>query len=70
MCMAVPGKVVEVNKTTAKVEFFGKVRDADCSLVECKPGQYVFVNAGFVMEIVPERAAEESLRMWKDGMQA
>ena len=67
MCMAFPGKVVSVDKNKAMIDFLGEKREADCSLVECKRGDYVVVNAGFVVEIVPEQQALEAIELFKNA---
>ncbi len=65
--MAIPGKVLSVSKGKAMVEFLGQKKEADCSLMPCKPGEYVVVNAGFVVEKVPEKEAKESIELFKNG---
>ncbi len=64
MCLAIPGKVVEIKGEVARVDYNGEVqRDANCSLVECKVGDYVIVQAGFVVEIVDKRRAKEMYKI-------
>ena len=46
MCIAIPGKVLEVDGSTAKVDFQGNLVDVTLGLVDAKPGQYVLVHAG------------------------
>ncbi|MBW2988041.1 HypC/HybG/HupF family hydrogenase formation chaperone [Candidatus Woesearchaeota archaeon] len=65
--MAFPGRVVCVEKNKAVVDFLGEKREADCSLVKCNKGDYVVVNAGFVVEIVPEKQAIEAIELFKNA---
>lgn len=60
MCLAIPGKVIKIEGSTATIEYNKELqREANCSLIECKIGDYVIVQAGFVIEIVNERRAKD-----------
>jgi hydrogenase expression/formation protein HypC len=59
MCVAIPGKVLEINDNVARVDFFGNVVQVNVSLVDAKPGDYVLTHAGVAIEkLDPERARE------------
>ena len=65
MCLAVPGKVLDIDGTLAKVDFgHGTVREADISLVDVAVGQYVLVHTGYAIQIMDEARASQDL--WKD----
>ncbi len=67
MCLAIPAKVIEVHGDTAKVDFgAGTMRDVNVSLVEAKIGEYVIVHAGYAIEVLDQKAAEETLTMWNE----
>jgi hydrogenase expression/formation protein HypC len=67
MCLAIPAKVLEINGETAKVDFgAGTIRDVNISLVEPKIGEYVIVHAGYAIEILDQKAAEETLELWNE----
>jgi len=67
MCLAIPAKVVEINGDTAKVDFgAGTMRDINISLVEAKIGEYVIVHAGYAIEVLDQKAAEETLALWNE----
>jgi hydrogenase expression/formation protein HypC len=71
MCLAVPGKVIAIDGALAKVEIEGNVREAGIRLVpEVKLGDYVLVHAGFVVEIVDQEAAEETLAIFREVLKA
>ncbi len=67
MCLAVPGRITEIEGTTAQVDFGGVSRDASLTLVpDAVVGDYVLVHAGFAIEVLNEREAEETLELFRD----
>ncbi len=67
MCLAIPAKVIEIHGETARVDFgAGTVREVNISLVETKVGEYVIVHAGYAIEVLDQKAAEETLSMWNE----
>jgi hydrogenase expression/formation protein HypC len=71
MCLAIPGKILSTTGTTAKVEYGeGTIRDADISLVDAQVGDYVIVHAGFAIQILDEKEAQETLMLFKEILEA
>lgn len=66
MCLAIPAKVMEINGRNAKVDFGGTFRDVNLSLVEAKKGDYVLVHAGYAIQVMDEKEANETLKLWKE----
>ena len=67
MCLAIPAKVLEVKGNIAKVDFGqGVAREVNIMLVEAKVGDYVLVHAGYAIEKLDQKAAEESLNTWRE----
>jgi len=69
MCLAVPGLVESVDGRTAVVDFGGVKREAVVDLMEAgsvKPGIYVLVHTGFVIQILEKKEAEETLELWRE----
>ena len=67
MCLAIPAKVLEVNGNVAKVDFGqGVARKVNVMLVDVIVGQYVLVHAGYAIEKLDQKAAEESLNTWRE----
>jgi len=69
MCLAVPGKIESVDGRTAIVDFGGVKREAIIDLMEpgsIKPGVYVLVHTGFVIQIMEEKEALETLETWRE----
>jgi hydrogenase expression/formation protein HypC len=67
MCLAVPGKLVEISGEgelrMGRVDFAGVTRQACLAYVpEAKVGDYVLVHVGFALSRVDEQAAMETLR--------
>jgi hydrogenase expression/formation protein HypC len=72
MCLAVPGKVLEVTGDTpvsrkAKVSFGGAAREVSLAYLEgIKPGDYVIVHVGFALSKVDPAEAENTLSILAD----
>ena len=61
MCLAVPAKILSIQAALAQVELSGVTKDVSLMLLpEAKVGDYVLVHAGFAMQIVDEKDAEET----------
>ncbi|OYT28416.1 hydrogenase assembly protein HypC [Thermoplasmatales archaeon ex4572_165] len=69
MCLAIPGKIVEIDKKNqiALVDYGDNTkRKANISLVDVKVGQYVLVHAGFAIQILDPKDAKETLELFKE----
>ena len=63
MCLGVPGIVVEVKGEIAVVDFGGIRREVDTLLVpDVKPGDYVVVHAGAIIEKIDKKTFEEMIK--------
>jgi hydrogenase expression/formation protein HypC len=55
----------------ANVDFGqGVLRDVNVSLVEAKVGDYVLVHAGYAIQVLEEKEALETLRLWNEILEA
>jgi hydrogenase expression/formation protein HypC len=71
MCLAIPALIRSVEGTRANVDFGqGVLRDVNISLVEAKVGDYVLVHAGYAIQVVEEKEAKETLRIWNEVLEA
>lgn len=73
MCLAVPGKIVHINRAdsddpaaalmrTGKVSFGGIVKEVNLAYVpEAKEGDYVVVHVGFAISVIDEEEAAKVL---------
>jgi hydrogenase expression/formation protein HypC len=65
MCLAVPGKIVEVRDNDpvtrmGAVDFGGALKEINLSFVpEAKIGDYVLVHAGFALNTIDEKEASQ-----------
>lgn len=50
MCLAIPGKIIELKGEKAVADFQGIRKEINISLVPAKMGDYVMVHAGFAIE--------------------
>lgn len=67
MCLAVPGKIIEVDGIKAVVDFGGIKRRVDTSFIEhLAVGEYVIVHVGFAIQKVEEIVAKETYRLLDD----
>jgi hydrogenase expression/formation protein HypC len=72
MCLAIPGRVVELvddANRIAKVEVGGVRRNVNLGLLADVPiqlGDYVLIHVGFAMSKIDEREATETLRLLQE----
>jgi hydrogenase expression/formation protein HypC len=68
MCLSVPAKVLEINRSQwrARVDYLGSHIVVGIALLEkVVPGQYVLVHAGEAIQVIDEVLAQESIELWK-----
>ncbi|AMM53578.1 HypC/HybG/HupF family hydrogenase formation chaperone [Pyrococcus kukulkanii] len=71
MCLAVPGKVVEIRGNVGIVDFGGIKREVRLDLLpDIKVGDYVIVHTGFAIEKLDEERAKEILEAWEEVLSA
>ena len=69
MCLAIPGKIVEIvdaENDIAKVEVGGVRRNINIGMLDkgdARIGDYVLIHVGFAMSKIDEKEAEETLRL-------
>jgi len=69
MCLAIPGKIVELlssDRDLAVVDVLGVRRTVDLGLLQEDPptrGDWVLIHVGFAMSKISEADAEDQLRM-------
>jgi hydrogenase expression/formation protein HypC len=67
MCLAIPMKVISTKGNTAIVDLDGVRRQIDISLVsKVKIGDYVIVHAGFAIQKLKKKDAEETIALLKE----
>ncbi len=63
MCVALPGKVLSVDGGVAQVDFNGNVVSAQAGLVDTKPGDFVLVHAGCILQVLSEEDADAMIEI-------
>jgi len=72
MCLAIPGKIVEIideENRIAKVEVGGVRRNVNVGMLdreEALVGNYVLIHVGFAMTRIDEQEAQETLRILEE----
>ena len=66
MCIAIPGRVIELSENKAKVDFNGNTVNVNTGLVEPKIGQYVLVHAGCAIEVMEQDKAQELIDLFAE----
>jgi len=71
MCLAIPAKVVNLKEDKAKVDFGeGVLREVNVTLVNAKVGDYVLVHAGYAIQVLSEKEAQETIQLWNEILDA
>ena len=57
---------MEIKGRKAIVDYGGVIREADISLVDAKKGDYVIVHAGFAIQVIDEKEAKETIKIFEE----
>jgi len=67
VCLAIPVRIKSINGTEAEVEIGGITRKTSLVLTpEARMGDYVLLHAGFAINIVDQKEAEETLAIFAE----
>ena len=66
MCVAVPGKIIEINGDIAKVDVLNNICEANVKLVDAGVGDYILIHAGFALEVMKKDMAEELIGIFEE----
>lgn len=67
MCLAIPGKILEINENSALVDFDGIKQKIIIALIQNpEVGKYVIVHAGYAIELIEEKDALDAIEEWKE----
>ena len=71
MCLAIPGKIIEIfdeNKLKmGRIDYSGTINNACLEFVpEVAVGQYAIVHAGFAISVIDEDEARKTLELWDE----
>jgi len=71
MCLAIPARVVSVKEDKAQVDFGeGVLREVNVTLVNAQVGDYVLIHAGYAIQVLDEKEALETIRLWNEILEA
>ncbi|MFH1448025.1 MAG: HypC/HybG/HupF family hydrogenase formation chaperone [Candidatus Micrarchaeota archaeon] len=67
MCYAIPARILKVEGDNATVDYGGVRKKANISLMdEVAVGDYILIHAGFAIEKLEKKSAEESLQLIRE----
>lgn len=66
MCVAAPGRVIEINGDTAVIDYNGNKVNANKGIIDTKIGDYVLVHAGLIIQVLPEDEAKNMLELFEE----
>jgi len=67
MCLAVPYKIISIEGNKAKANLFGAEKEIDVRIVDdIDKNDYVLVHAGFAIQKVDEKEANETLDLLRE----
>jgi hydrogenase expression/formation protein HypC len=71
MCLAIPSKIIKIEKSIGTIDVDGVTRTASLLLLEdAEVGDYVIVHAGFALHKIDEKTANESLDILRNAAEA
>jgi hydrogenase expression/formation protein HypC len=69
MCYAIPARIIQRDGDKALVDYGGVLKSVNlCLLGSAGIGDYVLVHAGFAIERIDDKSAEESLRIINESI--
>ena len=67
MCLAIPGKILNIDGNSALVDFDGIKQKVIIALIQYpEVGKFVIVHAGYAIEQMDEKDALEAIEQWKE----
>ena len=66
MCVAAPGKIIEIDGNTAKIDYSSNITAVNKGIVDCKVGDWVLVHAGLIIQVLPENEAEYMVELFNE----
>ncbi len=65
MCLAFPGKVINIEGRKATVEYPGETRQALIGVKDVKVEDMVLVQMGVIIQVISASQAGKSVKAWK-----
>lgn len=64
MCVAAPGKIIELMNNIATIDYNGNTVTANAGVVNVSVGDYVLVHAGLIIQKISESEATEMAELF------
>ncbi|MDO8740782.1 MAG: HypC/HybG/HupF family hydrogenase formation chaperone [Candidatus Woesearchaeota archaeon] len=65
MCLAIPGKIIEIKEDKVIVDYGSEKREARLLDKSFKVGDYVIVGGKIVLDRISEQEALEAIKAWE-----
>ena len=67
MCLGLPGRIVAINGKTARVDFWGSVRNVKLDAMKdpIAPGDYIIDHAGYAVRRIPDEDVADTLALYE-----
>ena len=65
MCLAIPGKIIKLEKGKAIVDYGTETREGKTMADDFNIGDYVIMQAGIIIQKIPKDDALKSLKLFK-----
>jgi len=67
MCLSIPVRIVSIDGSMAEVSAGGAIFKAGLHMIEnAKVGDYILLHAGFAIQKISEKEAEETLSLFEE----
>lgn len=66
MCVAAPGRIIEIDGNTAKIDYSSNITTVNKGIVDCKVGDWVLVHAGLIIQVLLENEAEYMVELFNE----
>ncbi|MCM1113972.1 MAG: HypC/HybG/HupF family hydrogenase formation chaperone [Clostridium sp.] len=66
MCVAAPGKVIEIDGDKVVLDYDGNKVNANKGIVDVQLGDYALVHAGLIIQVLPEDEAKFMLELFNE----
>lgn len=66
MCVAAPGRVIEIHDDTAVIDYNGNKVNANKGIVDVSTGDWVLVHAGLIIQVLPEDEAQNMIDIFQE----
>lgn len=71
MCLAIPARITKIKGPVAEVDVGGNMKEINIMLTpEARVGDYVLLHAGYAIQVIDEKSAEEIFDAWEEAYEA